>query len=146
MMKYTSKIEALTADLKAARKAESALREAAAEALVENNAQRLKIGDLRAALGKARGEAQDEICKVSHNLKLQYSQMEHNFQELVKSVANGQAMQQSKYIIDCPVMTDKCKELLCKHIKVAPGAEKKACSPGCTGHITHPCEKCGQQW
>ena len=20
------------------------------------------------------------------------------------------------------------------------------CSPGCQGHVSHPCEKCGQQW
>jgi len=23
---------------------------------------------------------------------------------------------------------------------------KKPCGPGCRGHITHPCEKCGTQW
>ena len=24
--------------------------------------------------------------------------------------------------------------------------DKKPCSPTCQGHVTHPCEKCGQQW
>lgn len=26
------------------------------------------------------------------------------------------------------------------------GQQRKPCSPGCMGHITHPCEKCGTQW
>ena len=26
------------------------------------------------------------------------------------------------------------------------GQNKTPCSPGCQGHVSHPCEKCGQQW
>lgn len=26
------------------------------------------------------------------------------------------------------------------------GNVKTPCSPTCTRHVTHPCEKCGQQW
>ena len=31
--------------------------------------------------------------------------------------------------------------------KIAKGPYKKEpCSPGCQSHVTHPCEKCGEQW
>lgn len=25
-------------------------------------------------------------------------------------------------------------------------ARREPCSPSCQGHVTHPCERCGQQW
>jgi len=35
-------------------------------------------------------------------------------------------------------------ELVANHAN--SGGPQKPCSPTCQGHITHPCEKCGQQW
>lgn len=30
--------------------------------------------------------------------------------------------------------------------KISRSRRREPCSPGCQGHVTHPCEKCGQQW
>jgi len=31
-------------------------------------------------------------------------------------------------------------------IDMSPTSMPMPCSPGCVGHKTHPCEKCGVQW
>jgi hypothetical protein len=39
-----------------------------------------------------------------------------------------------------------CEECTKAYNNFYPERPPKPCSPGCMGHLTHPCEKCGQQW
>ena len=55
-------------------------------------------------------------------------------------------------LADIKGLTKDEAEVVCKALKQYKAQMKivessqKPCGPGCIGHITHPCEKCGQQW
>jgi RecJ-like exonuclease len=55
--------------------------------------------------------------------------------------------------IFCDIINIKLDSLLaflpcetCNGTGKVPKHDGKPCSPGCQGHRTHPCEKCGRQW
>ncbi|MFA5599127.1 MAG: hypothetical protein WDA06_00885 [Phenylobacterium sp.] len=38
------------------------------------------------------------------------------------------------------------EEKIYRKIKLQQENKSGPCSPGCQGHVSHPCEKCGKQW
>lgn len=43
-------------------------------------------------------------------------------------------------------LADDTLKLAIERLNQEKRHKKEPCSPGCTGHVSHPCEKCGQQW